>query len=98
MRFLSSLLFLAFLPACGTAVIDGVTVLKDDYDHARQEILTRATVELACPRASLTTQVLNVVPAGNLSRLAVRGCGKDVVYADGVDGFRIETSPPPPER
>lgn len=83
---------------CGTMVVDGITVIKDDYERDREQILRQATIDLACPQPSLSTQVLRVDVHADVIRLAVRGCGKDVVYApNGEGGFAIETSTPPVE-
>ena len=84
------------LQGCGTIVVDDVTVMKDDYDRSRDQILRLAVTELPCSREQLTTKVLAVTVHADVKRLAVKGCGKDVVYARKDGSFALESAPPPP--
>jgi hypothetical protein len=83
---------------CGLTVVDGITVREASYNERRAEILARAERDLPCPRGEITTRLLEVHPSGDVDRLAVKGCGREVVYAPGPEGFAMETSPPAPER
>src|SRR4051812_22045338 len=98
MRTAFSVLFAIFVTGCGTIVVDDVTVMEDDYARSRDQVLRLASGELACPREQLATKVLAVDVHADVRRLAVKGCGKDVVYGRSGDAFAVETSPPPPEK
>lgn len=98
MRAPTLLSFALLLAGCGTTVVDGITVVQAPYEESLGKILARAETDLTCPRDQLTTRLLTVTVHADVRRMAVTGCGKDVVYARTAEGFAIETSPPPPER
>jgi hypothetical protein len=75
------------LSGCGTAVVDGITVVKSSYDESLGKVLAQAETDLTCPREQLVTKLLTVSVHADVQRMQVTGCDKNVVYTRKADVF-----------